>query len=64
MLHPQVANNNIWGPDATPSCQNARLLTLKLLLPKKDKCCNEEIPNMNKTGTKPKTNWNQMQTGA
>jgi hypothetical protein len=64
MLCPQVANNNIWGPGATPSRQNARLLALKLLLLKKDNCCNEEIPNINKTDTEPKTNWNQMQTGA
>ena len=31
---PKVANNIIWGPGATLSHQNARLLALKWLLPK------------------------------
>jgi hypothetical protein len=62
MLHPQVLNNIIWGPSTTPSHQNTRLLVLKWLLLKEDICCNEQIPNMNKTNTEPKTNWNQMQT--
>jgi hypothetical protein len=61
MLYPQVANNIIWGPGATPSRQN--LLALKWLLPKQDICCNEEFPNINKTDTEPKTNWNQTQIG-